>query len=155
MQVTVEAIEATEVQRILFISGTMGLEPDGQLAERFEAQCERVWKNIAPTMRETKADAMHTAYSLARGTVHEIVVLDKDGEAIQPGGAPTLGASTSVDEWLAGDFSFRDGRAPSGPDEVALDAASAAKAGYAVGDEATVGAGGRLEDVRVDCAVNV
>ena len=66
------------------------------------------------------------------------LILDKDGEAIQPGGAPTLGASTSVDERLAGDFSFRDGRAPSGPDEVALDAASAAKAGYAVGDEATV-----------------
>jgi hypothetical protein len=36
--------------------------------------------DIAPTMRESKADAMHTAYSLARGTVHEIVVLDKDGK---------------------------------------------------------------------------
>ena len=36
--------------------------------------------NLAPTMRETKADAMHTAYSLAHGTLHEIVVLDKDGK---------------------------------------------------------------------------
>lgn len=36
--------------------------------------------DIAPTMRESKADAMHTAYSMARGTVHEIVVLDKDGK---------------------------------------------------------------------------
>jgi putative ABC transport system permease protein len=66
------------------------------------------------------------------------LILDKDGKPIQPGGAPTLGASTSIDDRLAGDFTFRDGRAPSGPDEVALDASSAAKAGYAVGDEATV-----------------
>jgi len=36
--------------------------------------------NLAPTMRETKADAMHTAYSMAHGTLHEIVVLDKDGK---------------------------------------------------------------------------
>lgn len=35
---------------------------------------------LAPTMCETKADAMHTAYSMARGNVHEIVVLDKDGK---------------------------------------------------------------------------
>jgi hypothetical protein len=36
--------------------------------------------HVAPTMRESKADAMHTAYSLAHGTLHEIVVLDKDGK---------------------------------------------------------------------------
>lgn len=66
------------------------------------------------------------------------LILDKDGEPIQPGGAPTLGASTSADERLAGAFTYRDGRAPSGADEVALDAASAAKAGYTVGDEVDI-----------------
>lgn len=45
------AIEATDVNRMLFISGTMGLEPDGQLAEGFAAQCERVWKNIEATLK--------------------------------------------------------------------------------------------------------
>jgi len=34
----------------------------------------------APTMRETKADAMHAAYSMAHGTLSEVVVLDKDGK---------------------------------------------------------------------------
>jgi putative ABC transport system permease protein len=63
------------------------------------------------------------------------LILDKDDEPIQPGGAPTLGASTSADERLSGAFTYRDGRAPDGSDEVALDAASAAKAGYDVGDE--------------------
>ncbi len=66
------------------------------------------------------------------------LVLDKDGEPIQPGGAPTLGASTSADERLAGAFTYRDGRAPSGSDEVALDAATAAKAGYEVGDQVVI-----------------
>ncbi|HSE09274.1 MAG TPA: FtsX-like permease family protein [Nocardioidaceae bacterium] len=66
------------------------------------------------------------------------LILDKDGEPVQPGGAPTLGASTSADERLAGAFTMRDGRAPAGAGEVALDAASAAEAGYSVGDDATI-----------------
>src|SRR5512139_2829130 len=66
------------------------------------------------------------------------LILDKDGQPIQPGGAPTLGASTSADERLAGDFSYREGRAPHGADEVALDAASAKKAGYQVGDSVDI-----------------
>lgn len=51
-----QAIEATEVQRMLFISGTMGLEPDGQLAEGFEAQCDRVWKNIEATLKSANME---------------------------------------------------------------------------------------------------
>jgi putative ABC transport system permease protein len=66
------------------------------------------------------------------------LILDKQGQPIQPGGAPTLGASTSVDPRLAGDFTYRSGRAPSGRGEVALDANSAAKAGYAVGDRVRI-----------------
>ncbi len=66
------------------------------------------------------------------------LILDKSGEPIQPGGAPTLGSSTAKDDRLAGNFSFRDGRSPSGPGEVALDAASARKAGYEVGDTAKI-----------------
>ncbi len=31
-------------------------------------------------VRESKADAMHAAHSLARGTVHRIVVLDEQGK---------------------------------------------------------------------------
>jgi 2-iminobutanoate/2-iminopropanoate deaminase len=45
-----QATEAVGPRRLLFISGTMGLEPDGSLAQGFEAQCERVWKNIEATL---------------------------------------------------------------------------------------------------------
>jgi putative ABC transport system permease protein len=62
------------------------------------------------------------------------LVLDNDGEPIQPGGAPTIGGSASGDERLAGDFTYREGREPSGPDEVTLDAATAEKAGLELGD---------------------
>lgn len=66
------------------------------------------------------------------------LILDKDGEPIQPGGAPTLGSGTHTDPRLAGGFSYRAGRAPHGPHEVAIDAATAAKAGYHVGDTARI-----------------
>jgi 2-iminobutanoate/2-iminopropanoate deaminase len=56
-----QAIEATEVNRLLFISGTMGLEPDGQLAEGFEAQCDRVWKNIEATLKSAGMGFSHLA----------------------------------------------------------------------------------------------
>jgi 2-iminobutanoate/2-iminopropanoate deaminase len=46
-----QAIEATSVERLLFISGTMGLEPDGSLAGDFEAQATRVWSNIDATLK--------------------------------------------------------------------------------------------------------
>lgn len=62
------------------------------------------------------------------------LVLDKDGEPIQPGGAPTFGGSASGDDRLAGDFSYRQGRKPHGPRELALDAATAEKAGFELGD---------------------
>lgn len=60
-----QAIEATSVRRLLFISGTMGLEPDGALSEGFEAQAHRVWANIDSTL---KAAGM-TCRNLARLTI--------------------------------------------------------------------------------------
>jgi putative ABC transport system permease protein len=66
------------------------------------------------------------------------LVIAKDGTSMQPGGAPTIGASVFDDRALAGGFSFRAGRAPSGPTEMVLDKATAAKAGYALGDRVPV-----------------
>ena len=60
-----QAIEAVGPSRLLFISGTMGLEPDGRLAQGFEAQCDWVWKNIAATL----SSAGMTFANLAKLTV--------------------------------------------------------------------------------------
>ncbi|MDQ1532232.1 MAG: putative transport system permease protein [Microbacteriaceae bacterium] len=64
------------------------------------------------------------------------LILDKNGHPIQPGGAPTLGAGS--DGGLGSGFSIRSGRVPTGPGEVALDAGSAKKAGYQVGNSADI-----------------
>ncbi|SFK91414.1 ABC transporter permease [Geodermatophilus ruber] len=66
------------------------------------------------------------------------LILGKDGEPVQPGGAPTLGASYPDVEELSGGMSIRSGEAPAGPGEVVLDAATAEKTGYAPGDPVTV-----------------
>lgn len=56
-----QAIEATSVSRLLFVSGTMGLAPDGSLTQSFEEQCERVWQNIGATLRSADMDFNHLA----------------------------------------------------------------------------------------------
>ena len=72
---------------------------------------------------------------VAEGSVFGFaLVLDKNGDPIQPGGAPTIGTSLIADPRLAGAVTFRDGHAPTGPHEMALDARTAEKAGYHVGD---------------------
>ncbi|WP_457208231.1 ABC transporter permease, partial [Nocardioides sp. P5_C9_2] len=66
------------------------------------------------------------------------LVLDDHGDPIQPGGAPTFGTSVTVDRRLAGAATFREGRAPVGPHEMVLDARTAAKGGYEIGDRVVV-----------------
>jgi putative ABC transport system permease protein len=75
---------------------------------------------------------------LARGGVAGFaLILDKHGRPIQPGGAPTIAASVG-DSRLAGDFSYRKGRAPAGSGEVAIDAGTVKKAGFRLGDRVDV-----------------
>ena len=66
------------------------------------------------------------------------LVLDRAGAPIQPGGAPTIGTSITGDRRLNGAATFRAGRAPTGPHEVALDARTARKAGFRLGDPVDV-----------------
>jgi putative ABC transport system permease protein len=77
--------------------------------------------------------------AVAQGSVTGFaLILDQDGAPIQPGGAPTIASSVGGDEELAGAIGFREGSAPTGPDEVAIDAGSAGKAGYEVGDSVDI-----------------
>jgi putative ABC transport system permease protein len=70
------------------------------------------------------------------------LILDKAGEPVQPGGAPTLGANfpsaADTAAGLTGGFTLRSGTAPQGLGEVALDAGTAKKTGYAPGDPVTI-----------------
>jgi putative ABC transport system permease protein len=60
--------------------------------------------------------------------------LGKSGKAVTTGGAPTLGVSVSDSPDLSSAFSLRAGTVPHGPDQVAVDARTASKQGFKVGD---------------------
>jgi putative ABC transport system permease protein len=61
-------------------------------------------------------------------------VIGKSGKAIASQGPPQLGVN-----WTnSGDYALESGRAPAGPGEVAIDAATLKKAGYKVGDQARI-----------------
>jgi putative ABC transport system permease protein len=66
------------------------------------------------------------------------LIIDKHGDPVQPGGAPTIGTSIGQDRRLYGALTFRDGRAPDGPSEAVVDAQTAEKAGFKVGDHMDV-----------------
>lgn len=60
-------------------------------------------------------------------------LLDRNGKAIGTGGAPTIGVSWDGPDGIAG-VTLKAGRAPTGPDEVAIDKATADREKFAVGD---------------------
>lgn len=63
-----------------------------------------------------------------------VQIIGPDGEAIGGMGPPQFGAFLPSDESINGGFAIREGRAPTGPTEVVIDAASAADGEFAVGD---------------------
>src|SRR4029450_8137903 len=76
----------------------------------------------------------------AEGKVSGYALLtDTDGQAILTnGGAPTMGYSMPADSSLRGDVKLLSGTAPSGPDEVAIDATSAESNDIALGSNIDV-----------------
>ena len=64
-------------------------------------------------------------------------LVDKQGKAVVTGGAPTFGAAWITDPQL-NSFTVRQGRPPERPGEVGIDAATADKHGFRVGDSIKV-----------------
>lgn len=64
-------------------------------------------------------------------------LVDKDGKAIAPQGPPTLGVNFGEHEELT-PLRIRDGRRPAAPDEVAIDATTADRHGFRVGDRVRI-----------------
>lgn len=73
-----------------------------------------------------------------------VVVLDTDDKVVGSFGPPSLGSNWTgapAGHGLEG-LAIVDGRVPEGPDEVAMDASTAEKAGYGVGDTVTLNTAG-------------
>ncbi len=65
-------------------------------------------------------------------------LVDQDGEAVTTQGAPTFGGNWDGDSSLSGIRIKGEGVPPSGPDQVAIDKASADREDFAVGDRISV-----------------
>jgi enamine deaminase RidA (YjgF/YER057c/UK114 family) len=54
-----DAVEAPGTGRMLFLSGTPGLTPDGTLPESFEEQAEQAWKNVVALLERAGMGPEH------------------------------------------------------------------------------------------------
>jgi putative ABC transport system permease protein len=88
-----------------------------------------------------------------------MTLLDQDGKLVSIGGAPTLAFNYNTTPNMMGEqpMELADGRWPTGPREIVLDAPAAERAGYEVGDKvrvispaamAEIGAGGDLSQLQ-------
>ncbi|MGY1770910.1 ABC transporter permease [Blastococcus sp. SYSU D00813] len=66
-----------------------------------------------------------------------VYILERDGEVLDTGGAPGLGINWNTEEAVSPN-TLVDGRAPSGPGEVAIDTNAAEETGFRVGDTITL-----------------
>jgi putative ABC transport system permease protein len=83
------------------------------------------------------------------GTSNTAKLIDADGETIGGGQSPTLGFGVDPDHPRFTPLELSDGEWARGPDQVVLDASTAEKHGYAVGDTVRVSASGPTEPFRV------
>ena len=86
--------------------------------------------------------------SQVAGQINDVAaVVGKDGKVVSTGGAPTIAATYMPKPFAA--IGISEGKPPSGPDEIALDAATADKEGFKVGDTVTVAAGGPKKEFKL------
>lgn len=90
----------------------------------------------------------------AVGRVTGYAELVVDGKPVDSGGAPSIGVDLQPGTSLE-TLTLLDGEAPSGPDEVAVDGATAERVGIEVGDRVQVALAGGLRDVTVTGTVGL
>jgi putative ABC transport system permease protein len=121
----------------LFDEVTQGIDVAVRSRDVFTGQMGEVRDPIPEeVLNEVKAvDGVKVAEGSVTGFAQFV---DKDGKPVTTGGAPTLGVSISSAPELQAGTTVRSGRLPSGPDEMVVDAQTAEKHGFAVGDRVKV-----------------
>ncbi|HJW59612.1 MAG TPA: ABC transporter permease, partial [Actinomycetota bacterium] len=121
----------------LFDEVTQGIDVAVRSEDVFSGQMGEVRDPIPEeVLNEVKAvDGVKVAEGSVTGFAQFV---DKDGKPVTTGGAPTLGVSISSAPELQAGTTVRSGRLPSGPNEMVVDAQTADKHGFAVGDRVKV-----------------
>ena len=106
-----------------------------------------------PTMPEGLVEEIRSVDQVenAWGSVESATarLIDRDGEPIVAGGAPTLAIGIDPEQDTATPLVLTDGRWPEGGDDVVIDAATAADHDFGVGDRIRIAAGGPVEELEV------
>jgi putative ABC transport system permease protein len=121
----------------LFDEVTQGIDVAVRSREAFSSQGNEVRDPIPATVLDQvrSVDGVKVAEGSVTGFAQFI---DKNGKAVTTGGAPTLGVSIGSAPELQAGTTVREGRLPSGPDEVVVDAQTAEKHGFRPGDRVKV-----------------
>ena len=99
------AIECTQNCHVLFISGQVGVKPDGVLAEGIEAQTEAALNNIRELLHSASMDfediTRLNTYLVNRGDVAKVRTVRESilGDA-QPASTLVLVAGLASEDWL-------------------------------------------------------
>jgi putative ABC transport system permease protein len=119
----------------LFDDVTQGVDVYVRGSSEFEADFGGSRQPIDDDLLETVqgVDGVDVAAGSIEGYAQ---LIDKDGEAITPGGAPTLGFNWGPEPLNPMDLSAGD--PPAGPDQVLIDAGTAEENGFEVGDPVEV-----------------
>jgi putative ABC transport system permease protein len=119
----------------LFRESAQGVDVYVRDASDFESQFGGSRQPIAAEVLERvrAVDGVEIAAGSVEGYAQ---LIDKEGEAIAPGGPPTLGFNWGPEP--LNPLGLRDGVPPEGPGEVVIDANTAAEYGFVVGDHVRV-----------------
>lgn len=145
---TIDDVIATSAAGDAYVRGsseTVGTDP-------IMGGTATVHENVPATLADVVATAPGVAH--ARPEPSGMVVLfGADGTVVTTGGAPTLGMAFHDDDPR---YPYTSGRAPSSPDEIALESRTAKSAGLTTGDRTTVVVDGTIREVTVSgvCTVD-
>lgn len=116
----------------------------------FETQQDT--RTIAASVVADLAALPETAEAAGIDQVQGVFVIGTDGKLIGGNGAPGLAFNYTETQAITGDqiSTLVDGKLPSGTGEIALDEATADKAGYSIGDEVTLVTPGDQPSMRAE-----
>lgn len=121
----------------LFEQTTKGVDVAIRTKDTFASQGNEQRAPMPAALRAT-IDAIPGVEAAEGAVVGYAQFIGKDGKPVTTGGAPTVGVSLATVPKLQAGATLREGHWPTGPGEVAVDAHTAKKQGFAVNDRVTI-----------------
>ncbi|MGD9705739.1 MAG: ABC transporter permease [Acidimicrobiia bacterium] len=120
----------------LFSDITKDVDLEVRSAQAFDAGAQSARDPVPASIVDTVA-SIEGVETVEPSLSRYAQIVDADGDIITTQGAPTLGVSWSGPNGLSG-VTLREGSAPNGAGQVAIDAATADRADFTIGDTVTV-----------------